>query len=81
MAGLEQSIARRKGVVEDGVIGEVAHCKVVDLRNRAGMSLARRIHSLDLQLPRKHAIRLTDADRAPNADSGSEIRDSRDLSS
>ena len=47
MAGLEQAVGDRKGVVKDGVVGEVAHGEVVDPADGTGMTGAGRVNSLN----------------------------------
>src|SRR5580700_5201217 len=61
MSNFEQSIARGKGVVEDRIVGKVAHRKVVDLLDRAIVPLARIIDSLNRKSPRKHGLTLNES--------------------
>ncbi len=60
MAGFEQSITGRERIVEDRIVGEVAHREIIDLPNRARMPLARRVDALDSKFSREHAIRLNE---------------------
>ena len=53
---LEQPVGDGKGVVKDGVVGEVAHGKVVDPAKRAGMTAAFGIEALDGKLAREHGF-------------------------
>jgi putative membrane protein len=61
MADLQQSVSGRKGIVEDRIVREVAHGKVVDLVNRAGVARPRCIDPFHINAPRKHASTLNDA--------------------
>jgi len=47
VAGFEQAIGNGQRVVEDRIIGEVAHGEVVDPGNGAGVGCARLVDSLD----------------------------------
>src|SRR4051794_8125483 len=56
VAGFEQALSYRQGVVEDRLIGEVAHRKVVDPADGTGMSLAVRVDPLDGKFAGKHDL-------------------------
>jgi len=58
MAGLQQSFGTGKRVVEDRVIGKVAHRKIIDPVQRAGVPIARCIDSVDRQLTHEHVFSL-----------------------
>jgi hypothetical protein len=60
MAGFEQAVGDGEGVVEDGVGSEVAHGKAVDVAQRAGMALARRVDALDGQAAGEHGNRVNE---------------------
>ena len=46
-AGFEQAVGDGEGVVEDGVVGEVAHGEVVELRDGAGVGCAGGVDAFD----------------------------------
>ncbi len=60
MPNLQQSIAGRKRIVEDCIICEVAHGKVVDLADRARMARAGRIDPFHNDAPGKHGSTLNE---------------------
>ena len=64
MTNLKHSIARGKRVVEDRIVGKVAHGKVVDLADGAGAMRAGCIYTFDGDAARKHGSTLNDARRA-----------------
>ena len=51
----EEAVGNRKGVVEDGVVREVAHGEVVDPFDGAGMRYACGIDAFDDELAGKHS--------------------------
>ena len=53
-ASLDESIGDRQGVVEDGIVGEVAHGEVVDPGDGTGVANACRVNALDHDSPKKH---------------------------
>jgi hypothetical protein len=55
---LQQPVPSRQGVVEDRIVGEVAHGKVVDPANRARVRRAGWIDSLDGDAAHKHDFTL-----------------------
>ena len=57
----QQSINNRKRVVEDRIVRKVAHSKVVDPVDRAGMALACGVDALDGESADEHGSTLTDA--------------------
>ena len=67
---LQQAIAHWQGVVEDGVVGEVPHGKIVDPLHRAWMPLPCRVDGFDLQFAQKHAIYSCARGPALRTDSG-----------
>lgn len=72
MPCFEQSISRGKGVVEDRVVGEVAHGKVVDPLDGACMPLPLPVDAFNRQLAHEHASSLTARVKDPNrSNSGS----------
>jgi len=58
---LQQSIAYRERIVEDCIIGEIPHGKVVYPANRAGMAPACCINARHRESAHKHLFTLTDA--------------------
>jgi hypothetical protein len=60
MPGFEHSVCGREGIVEDGVVGEIAHGKAVDVPDGAGMALTSSIDALDREAPRKHGFTVQD---------------------
>jgi hypothetical protein len=52
--GFEKTVAHRERVVEDGVIGKVAHGEVVDPRDRTGVGLTVRALPFNPQSTKKH---------------------------
>lgn len=55
IACLEQAIRDGKGVVEDGVVGEVAHCEAVDPPNGTEMWAACGVDAFDAKPASEHA--------------------------
>ena len=53
---LEQPVGNRESVVKGGVVGEIAHGKVVDPAKGAGMTPAFGIEALDGELAREHGF-------------------------
>ncbi len=56
VARLENAVAGGKSIVKNGVVGEVAHGKVVNLADGTGMPFTRRVDTLDRKAPRKHGL-------------------------
>ena len=56
VSALEQPVGDGEGVVEDGLVGEVTHGKIVDPAQRAGMTAAFGIKALDGELAREHGF-------------------------
>ena len=56
--GFEEPVAGWKGIVEDRVVGKVAHGEVVDLVDRAGVALALGIDALNDEAAREHDLNL-----------------------
>jgi hypothetical protein len=52
-AGFEQAVGDGEGVVEDGVVGEVAHGEVVELRDGAGVGGAGGVDAFDGEFARR----------------------------
>jgi hypothetical protein len=59
--GFEDSVGDRKGVVEEGVIGEVAHRKAVDVAKGARTALTRRADALHGEAAREHDFTVQEA--------------------
>src|SRR4051794_32864396 len=59
VARLKHSIGYRQRVIEDGVIGEVAHGEVVDPADRTNMALTRSINAHYRESPHEHASNLS----------------------
>ena len=57
-ACFEHAVCHRQGVVEDGIVGEVAHGEVVELRDWARMRRARRINTFDTEFACEHRVGL-----------------------
>jgi len=53
-SGFEQAVSDGEGVVEDGVVGEVAHGEVVELGDGAGVGCACGIDAFDLKFAEEH---------------------------
>ncbi len=64
VSGLENAIGGRKSVVENRIIGEIPHGKVVNLVDRAAMAFAGGIDALDGEAARKHGFTLNEEPRA-----------------
>lgn len=58
MACLEQSVALGQRVVEDRIVGEVAHGKIVDPSQRTGVGTPIRIDPENGEMAREHALML-----------------------
>ena len=56
VADFEQTVSGGEGVVEDRVIGEVAHGEAVDVADGAGVALARGIDALDEEAAGEHGL-------------------------
>jgi hypothetical protein len=54
VAGFEQAVGDGEGVVEDGVVGEVSHGEVIDVRDGAGVGDAGGVDAFDGELAQKH---------------------------
>ena len=52
----QNPVGNWKSVIKDRIVGEIPHRKVVNLSDRAGMSLARGVNSIHRQSPRKHGF-------------------------
>src|SRR5271166_6033108 len=59
--GFEHSVGHGQRVVEDRIVGEVAHGKIVDPANRAGVPGAARVDPLNGKPAREHAFNVMDA--------------------
>lgn len=57
-ADLHQAVGDGERVVEDGVVGEVAHREAVDPSDGAGVCRAFRVDAVDLQTKSEHDRRL-----------------------
>ena len=57
---LKERIGDGKGVVEDGVVGEVAHGEVVDLADGAGVALACGVYAVDGESAGEHGSTVKD---------------------
>ena len=57
-AGLEQAVGDGEGVVEDRVVGEVAHGEVVELRDGAGLGLAGGVDAGDGEGSKVHSCKV-----------------------
>ena len=62
VADLEESIGDGERVVEDGVVGEVAHGEVVDLADGAGVTLAGGVDAVDGEAAGEHGSTVKDGD-------------------
>ena len=62
VAGFEKAIGDGEGVVEDGVVGEVAHGEVVDLADGAGVALAGGVDAVDGEAAGEHGSTVKDGD-------------------
>jgi hypothetical protein len=54
IADFEKAIGDRQGVVEDGVVGEVPHGKVIDPLDGAWMGCSSRVDAFDGEFAEKH---------------------------
>jgi len=61
--GFEHSVGHRQRVIEDWIVGEVAHGKVVDPANRARVPDAAHINPLNGKPAREHPSNVMDAGR------------------
>jgi hypothetical protein len=57
VAGFEEAVGSGEGIVEDGIIGEVAHGEVVDPVDRTQVRLAFGVDAFDTELPDEHGGR------------------------
>jgi hypothetical protein len=64
---LELPIAGRKRIVEDCIVGEVAHGEAVNLANRTRVARSRSIYTFNREAARKHGFTLNDARRIPSS--------------
>jgi hypothetical protein len=53
---LQNPVCNRKSVIENSIVGEVPHGKVVNLSDRAGVARAGGVDSDHRQSPRKHGF-------------------------
>jgi hypothetical protein len=59
-AGFQQAIGDGQSVIENRVVGEIAHGEVVDPVKGTGLTLTRCVNSLDQKPADKHAFTLSD---------------------
>ena len=71
VSGFEEALCGGESVVEEGVVGEVAHGEVVDLVDRAGGFRAVPVDAMDGEFADEHGFSLIDALAIP---SGAEAR-------
>ncbi len=64
MTGFEHSVSGGKGVVEDGLIGKVAHSEAVDLLDGAGVARTGAIDALDGKAAHEHGFNCTRSEAA-----------------
>lgn len=60
MAGFEKTVGYGKRVIEDRVVGEIAHGEIVNPPNRACMTLAGRVDALDGKHSCEHGFTVTE---------------------
>ena len=53
-AGFKQTVGDGEGVVEDRVVGEIAHGEVVELCDGAGVGLAGSVDAFDGEFAQEH---------------------------
>lgn len=78
MADFQQSIACGKRIVEHSVVCEVAHGKVVDVVDRAGVAPALHVDPFNRNAPRKHGSTLNEARRRARPESAGRRNGSMD---
>ena len=61
VAGFEEAVGDGEGVIEEGVIGEVAHGEVVDPGDGAGVAHALGVDALNKDAPEEHDFNLIGA--------------------
>jgi hypothetical protein len=60
MSGFQNAVGRGERIVEDRIVGEVAHGKVVDLLNGTIKASSLRVNPLNREPPREHGFTLND---------------------
>ena len=63
VADLKERIGDGKRVVEDGVVGEVAHGKVIDLADGTGVTFAGGVDAVNGEAAGEHGSTVTDGGR------------------